>query len=101
MTWTAKPRLSVGIVGTVGACVLALAACQEEPVPHRAAVKPALEAPKGVQIDSAKLELFGALPDAAETKANPLTPDKIALGRMLYYDARLSKNQDLSCNSCH
>ena len=24
-----------------------------------------------------------------------------ALGRMLYYDARLSKNHDVSCNSCH
>lgn len=23
------------------------------------------------------------------------------LGRMLYYDARLSKNHDISCNSCH
>ncbi|MCB9638595.1 MAG: c-type cytochrome [Myxococcales bacterium] len=26
---------------------------------------------------------------------------KIDLGRMLYYDTRLSKNHDLSCNSCH
>jgi cytochrome c peroxidase len=30
-----------------------------------------------------------------------VTEEKIALGRQLYYDKRLSKNQDLSCNSCH
>jgi cytochrome c peroxidase len=30
-----------------------------------------------------------------------VTEQKIALGRLLYYDARLSKNHDISCNSCH
>ncbi len=33
--------------------------------------------------------------------ANPITPAKIDLGRMLYFDARLSKSQTISCNSCH
>jgi cytochrome c peroxidase len=32
---------------------------------------------------------------------NPLTPQKIALGRRLFYDARLSGNQTQSCASCH
>jgi cytochrome c peroxidase len=36
-----------------------------------------------------------------ESSAHPLTPEKIALGRQLYYEARLSKSQQLSCNSCH
>jgi len=49
---------------------------------------------------------FGTLPakfeaKVGETDTNPITPEKIALGRQLYYDARLSKNQDISCNSCH
>lgn len=30
-----------------------------------------------------------------------VSEDKIALGRMLYYETRLSKNHDVSCNSCH
>lgn len=42
-----------------------------------------------------------ALPKEFENKADPITEEKIALGRMLYFDKRLSKNQDLSCNSCH
>jgi cytochrome c peroxidase len=32
---------------------------------------------------------------------NPITPAKVALGRALYFEKRLSKNHDLSCNSCH
>lgn len=44
---------------------------------------------------------FAALPRAAESPTNPLTEEKVALGRMLYFDTRLSKNHDLSCASCH
>lgn len=45
--------------------------------------------------------LFTPLPSRFETPANPATPEKIALGRMLYFDPRLSKGHDLSCASCH
>ncbi len=38
---------------------------------------------------------FSALPGAAAFD------DKAALGRMLYFETRLSKNHDHSCNSCH
>jgi cytochrome c peroxidase len=45
--------------------------------------------------------LFKALPTDAASEKNPITPEKVALGRMLYYDTRLSKSQDVSCNTCH
>lgn len=32
---------------------------------------------------------------------NPQTPEKIELGRRLFYDKRLSGNQTQSCASCH
>lgn len=32
---------------------------------------------------------------------NPITPEKVALGRQLYFDGRLSKDGSVSCNSCH
>ncbi len=32
---------------------------------------------------------------------NPLTPEKIKLGRFLFYDTRLSANETQSCSSCH
>jgi cytochrome c peroxidase len=51
-------------------------------------------------VDRAKLKAFAPLPDsAAPTTASAAA--QVALGRMLYYDARLSKGQDISCNSCH
>lgn len=44
---------------------------------------------------------FAQLPEVAESPDNPLTDAKVDLGRMLYFDTRLSKNQDISCNTCH
>lgn len=32
---------------------------------------------------------------------NPVTPEKVALGRQLYYDKRLSKDGTVSCATCH
>lgn len=34
-------------------------------------------------------------------KDNPQTPEKIALGKQLYFDTRLSKDNTVSCASCH
>jgi cytochrome c peroxidase len=45
--------------------------------------------------------IFGALPLEVASDSNPGSPAKIELGRMLYFDPRLSKNHDISCNSCH
>ena len=32
---------------------------------------------------------------------NPLTESKISLGRMLFYDTKLSSDNTISCASCH
>jgi cytochrome c peroxidase len=43
-----------------------------------------------------------ALPTEAPAPAdNPTTPAKVALGRMLYHDPRLSSMGTVSCSSCH
>ncbi|MBW2286749.1 MAG: c-type cytochrome [Deltaproteobacteria bacterium] len=47
------------------------------------------------------LQVFGILPDSAPSEVNESTEEKITLGRMLFFDPRLSKNHDISCNSCH
>ena len=41
------------------------------------------------------------IPLEALNPLNPLTPAKIDLGRQLYYETRLSKNQMIACNTCH
>lgn len=38
---------------------------------------------------------------APELPGNPATPAKIELGKMLYFDPRLSASHSISCNSCH
>ena len=32
---------------------------------------------------------------------NPITPEKVELGKMLYFDPRLSRSSLISCNTCH
>lgn len=34
-------------------------------------------------------------------KNNPYTPEKAALGKMLYFDPRVSRSQNMNCASCH
>jgi cytochrome c peroxidase len=38
---------------------------------------------------------------APEATGNPSSPAKVELGRMLYFDPRLSASQLISCNTCH
>lgn len=54
-----------------------------------------------VRVDPGQLRAFAPLDSAMVSPDNPITPAKIALGRMLYYDTRLSADQSVSCNSCH
>ncbi len=44
---------------------------------------------------------FGTLPIVAENPENPITEDKVELGKNLYFDVRLSKDNTQSCNTCH
>lgn len=46
-------------------------------------------------------QYFKPLPKVAENPQNPVTPEKVKLGKMLYYDSRLSKSGLISCNTCH
>ena len=48
-------------------------------------------------IPDSKSELLKLIDD----KQNPLTQEKISLGKQLYFDPRLSKSGIISCNTCH
>lgn len=56
---------------------------------------------KSAQLLEKAKQYFQPLPEVAENKENPVTSEKVKLGKMLYYDTRLSKNGNNSCNSCH
>lgn len=86
-----KPRHALAIGLTAVGGVLALAACATPtPTPE-----------PEVTFNMAMLNQFGTLPEEAAPTGYELTPEIIDLGRMLYYEPRLSVNGQMSCNTCH
>ncbi len=53
------------------------------------------------EISDRQLRMFKPLPPVMESATNPITDAKVELGRLLYYENRLSKSHQFSCNSCH
>jgi cytochrome c peroxidase len=104
---TCAALLGAALLG--GALMPAVTACgagsEEHPAPEAAAPAPA-PAVAEPALDRAAVRarakgIFGVLPAEAASPDNPITPEKVVLGRMLYYDTRMSVSQTISCNSCH
>ncbi len=81
-------------VGAAGAA--ALVACEAGPPAEQA------EEFGGLRLTPAALEAFEPIPEGPpELPGNPITPEKVELGKMLYLDPRLSQSWLISCNTCH
>lgn len=63
--------------------------------------KPAAKAPEAKSEPQALVQVPLGLPPLPIPKDNPLTPEKIELGKMLYFDKRVSKDGTVSCATCH
>jgi cytochrome c peroxidase len=81
------------LVGTLVLAALAAACSQPAPTPTAAPPRPI--------VDRAQLQVFAPLPASVASAAGEPTVEQIALGRLLYYEPRLSRSQKISCNSCH
>ena len=57
--------------------------------------------PKSEEIDDFVLDIPVGFPDPIFPDDNLPTPDRIELGRKLFFDRRLSSTGDVSCVSCH
>lgn len=67
--------------------------------PTLTAIEPATEADGGTETGR---PVWEALPSEAPAPAsNPTTPAKVALGRALFFDPALSRDETLTCASCH
>lgn len=82
----------------IGVAVALVGCGAANEVPHPAAGA-AVSAANETEINPQLLRRFKPIPGQGGSAA--VTPEKVALGRMLFFDARLSKGQKLSCNSCH
>jgi len=89
-------RLRLGRATCVVLGAVALRAVASPPEPVKAPT------PEPAPLAYEKLVAFFQPPPPASGAPTPEdTEARIALGRMLFFDARLSKNQDISCNTCH
>jgi len=52
-------------------------------------------------IDPIALKMFAPLPAEVPPPTGSLSGQQIDLGRMLFYETRLSTDQKISCNTCH
>ena len=48
-----------------------------------------------------RLAVFAPLPASVAPDSGRIDENAVVLGRMLFYEPRLSKSQTISCNSCH
>lgn len=75
------------------------------PAGQAAATQPAATNGAGplklVELSPAVLSVFAVLPAEAVPTDYQINDQLITLGRMLYYEPRLSATQDMSCNTCH
>jgi cytochrome c peroxidase len=45
--------------------------------------------------------IFGPLPQVMTSEKNPITPEKVKLGKILFYETRISVDGTVSCARCH
>lgn len=56
---------------------------------------------KNQEAKAASPKLPLGLPPLLVPVGNPITPEKVELGKMLYFDKRVSKDGTISCATCH
>ncbi|SFS34803.1 cytochrome-c peroxidase [Lutibacter maritimus] len=59
------------------------------------------ENPEYVALQKTASSMFGKLPKIVENPNNKVTQEKVELGKKLFFDNRLSKDNTQSCNTCH
>jgi cytochrome c peroxidase len=95
---------TLAFLSTLLTIALLFGCTKEEPGSQSELPNPSLPLPDyeygypemGPAYDNSGLPFFEATPED-----NPVTNDGAALGRVLFYDTRLSANYTISCSSCH
>jgi len=93
MRWRTDAVLVLGLITAMSATCTAQAQLPASSPPARETLRSgnwSMELPLGLQAGSAYI------PDN-----NPISPEKVTLGKLLYFDPRLSKDKTIACASCH
>jgi len=100
-------RAPRALAAAVAVSYLSVSACDgskkpADPAPATSTAAAASAEPsKPAALDRTQLAAFAPLPAKIERPDNVLTDEKVALGRMLFFDVRLSRGHDVACSSCH
>lgn len=78
---------------------LALTSCNQSP--QKGTGKASADAAKFAGLLDRAKTTFNPLPATADNPDNPITDEKVLLGKTLYFEKRMSKDGNISCNSCH
>lgn len=92
-------RILTAVVTTLGVMVAGCGQGEPGPTDGGGGGQPA--AVEGDQASAEASSVPLGLPPVPVPEDNPVTPEKVALGKMLYFDTRLSKDDTVSCASCH
>lgn len=91
-----KSALFLGLFALVGGFI----ACDSKPVQKEPESNPEVNKADQDLLSMAQ-GLFKPLASRADHPDNPITAEKVELGKTLFHDTRLSKTGNNSCNSCH
>ncbi len=58
-------------------------------------------ADSNAELISRAAAIFGPLPASMPSLDNPITPEKVKLGRFLFWEPRISVDRTVSCAKCH
>lgn len=95
-------RLSlVLLAGVLAGSLSACTSPQEPPKVEKPEVQAPPPGPDAAGLQAKAAGLFKPLNADMTTDKYAITPELVALGKTLYFENRMSKNHDLSCNSCH
>lgn len=92
-TWSWN-RITLGLLAVFSAATWLAVSSADGQRPGKSAVK---TGPRGAALPRIPL----GLPPLAIPADNPMTPEKVELGKLLYFDKRVSKDGTVACATCH
>ncbi|HNN14284.1 MAG TPA: parallel beta-helix domain-containing protein [Anaerolineales bacterium] len=94
--WIKRIFALLGIVVLIGVAYAAFV-----PLPHAEELSEEKWGAGSSSVEPAWSGLQRDFPATNETADNPSSPEKVELGRLLFFDPILSQSNDMSCASCH
>ncbi len=100
MSWVFKwlKRMVLALLGALAVSTIVAAAI---PVPIDSLPPPDRYGAGASGVEPSSSGLQREFPPLNEPADNPTTPEKVALGRLLFFDPILSARNDLTCATCH